>query len=186
MQDRERIIELCRKGDARAQETLYQSLSPLLMGVAMRYMRQRDEAEDVMQEAFVKVFTHLSSFRGEGSFEGWCRRITANEALMALKKKKQLRLKHEAEYPELEADGGDDNGELSTEELIACMSELPLGYSTIINLFLVEEFSHREIAEKLGISESTSRSQYSRARQALFKLLKQRFRLSEPKKLING
>ena len=137
-------------------------------------MQDRDEAEDVLQDSFVKIFTHLSSFRNEGSFEGWARRIVANTALSALRKKNRIIFERNLVIVEQIDFADEETTQISTQDIVTCMDALPAGYRTIINLFLIEEFSHKEIAEKLGIQESTSRSQYTRARQSLLKLLKEK------------
>ncbi len=137
-------------------------------------MQDRDEAEDVMQDAFVKIFTHLKSFKNEGSFEGWAKRITVNTALTALKGKKRIYFERSLEIVETIEFEKDEEELMSLTEILSCMDALPEGYRMIVNLALVEEFSHREISEKLGITESTSRSQLARARQALMKLLKEK------------
>ncbi len=174
MTDLEKILEGCKKNDRSAQAGLYKLLAPKLLGLCIRYLQDRDEAEDAMQDAFVRIFTNIASFKGAGSFEGWAKRIAVNTALTALKMRNRLSF-------ERHTDGLEDVGipeeepvALSSDEIITCMKALPVGYRTIINLFLVEEFSHKEIAEKLNITESTSRSQYSRARQALMKLIKEK------------
>lgn len=172
MTDIEAILEQCKKNNASAHASLYNLLAPKLLGLCIRYMEDRDEAEDVMQDAFVKIFLNIRSFKGTGSFEGWAKRIAANTALTALKKKnkfyfeRNLQLVENIDFTEVEEQ------QLGINEIISCMNALPTGYRTIINLFLMEEFSHAEIADKLNISESTSRSQYARARQALMKLIK--------------
>lgn len=176
MTDQERILDACKKGDKQAQFELYNLLAPVLLGICLRYMQNRDEAEDVMQDAFVKIFTNLEAFKQEGSFEGWARRIAVNTALTALKKKNRIRFERNLEIVETIEFEKDAQELMSLPEIMSCMGALPEGYRTILNLFLVEEFSHREIADKLNISESTSRSQMARARQALMKLLKEKIK----------
>jgi len=168
------LLEQCRENDRQAQFKLYSVLAPVLLGICMRYMQDRDEAEDVMQDAFVKIFTNLKSFKNEGSFEGWAKRIAVNTALTALKVKKRIYFERTLEIVETIEFDKDEQEHMSLEDILSCMNVLPEGYRTIINLFLIEEFSHREIGEKLGINESTSRSQFARARQALMKLLKEK------------
>jgi RNA polymerase sigma factor (sigma-70 family) len=174
LRDLEAIITGCKKNDRQSQSELYHWLAPKLMGVCVRYVQDRDEAEDVMQDSFIKIFTSLSSFRNEGSFEGWARRIAANTALSALRKKNQVIFERNLLIVETIDFQEDEKKLITLPEIMECLDELPVGYRTIINLFLLEEFSHREIAEKLNIQESTSRSQYTRARQALLKLLKEK------------
>jgi RNA polymerase sigma factor (sigma-70 family) len=170
----ELIIIQCRKNNRQAQADLYNHLAPRLLGLCLRYLRDRDEAEDVMQDAFVKIFTSIHSFKGEGSFEGWARRIAVNTALDALKSKNRIHFERNLELVKTIDFTEDEQQSIDLEEIMACMDALPTGYRTIINLFLVEGFKHKEIGEKLGISESTSRSQCARARQALMKLIKEK------------
>lgn len=167
------ILAGCRRNEREAQERLYRIFSPSLMGICIRYMRHREEAEDLLQDTFVKIFTGLSSLQYDGSFAGWAKRIAVNGAINLLKKKKRIRFDSdlsEADEPAV----GDEIDRLDANELMACMSLLPDGYRTIVNLFTVEGFSHAEVAARLGIKESTSRSQYSRAIRQLAALWKKR------------
>jgi RNA polymerase sigma factor (sigma-70 family) len=168
------IVAACRKNDKEAQFRLYRMLAPQLMGICLRYMRHREEAEDVLQDTFVKIFTNLAALKNESSFEGWAKRIAVNTALSALKYKKRITFDGDLSKVEEEAADNFENDSLNTDELVSCLNTLPDGYRTIINLFLVEEYSHKEIAEKLGIRESTSRSQYSRALKALQQVIKKK------------
>ena len=181
MIDLQEILERCKKNNTQAQFTLYNWLAPALLGISMRYMQNRDEAEDVMQDTFVKIFTNLKSFKNEGSFEGWAKRIAVNTSLTALKKRNRIYFERNLEIVETIEFDEQEEESISQNEIILCMSALPEGYRTIINLFLIEEFSHKEIGAKLGITESTSRSQYFRARQALMKLLKEKTNLANRK-----
>jgi RNA polymerase sigma factor (sigma-70 family) len=171
--DLESILNQCKKNNRTAQAALYNWLAPKLLGLCVRYMQNRDEAEDVMQDAFVKIFTSLSSYKGQGSFEGWARRVAVNTALTALQKKKRIYFERNLQLVENIEFKEEETQQLSMELILSCLHRLPAGYCAIINLYLIEEFSHKEIAEKLGITESTSRSQFARARQALIKLLKE-------------
>ncbi len=176
MIDQDAILERCKRKEVAAQAMLYNWLAPKLLGLCMRYMQDRDEAEDVMQDAFVKIFTQLDAFRKEGSFEGWAKRIAVNTALTALKKKNKIYFERNLTIVESYDFTEEEQNQLGLEEIMACMQSLPGGYRTIVNLFLVEGYSHREIADTLNITESTSRSQYARARQVLMKLLKEKTR----------
>lgn len=173
MIDLETIVDQCKRNDRAAQAALYKWLAPKLLGLCVRYLQNRDEAEDAMQDAFVKIFTGLSSYKGHGSFEGWAKRIAVNTALTALKKKRRMAFDRNLQMIEDKEVQEDEHQPLSMEFILKCLHQLPVGYRTIINLYLIEKFSHAEIAEKLSISESTSRSQFARARQALMKLLKE-------------
>lgn len=174
MKDLADILEGCKKNKRQSQFQLYNWLAPVVLGVGMRYLQNRDEAEDVMQDTFVKVFTKLHSYKGEGSFEGWVRRIAANTALTALQKKKRIYFERSLEIVETIEFDSEEQDLLSMNDILSCIEAMPEGYRTIVNMALVEEFSHKDIADHLGISESTSRSQLARARQALMKLLKEK------------
>ena len=178
MIDLDDILIQCKKNNKNAQAALYNWLAPKLLGLCFRYLQNRDEAEDVMQDAFVKIFSSLSGYKGQGSFEGWAKRIAANTALNALNKKnrmyfeRNLQLVENIDFEEEEAE------HISLQCILDCLKELPEGYRTIINMYLLDEFSHKEIAEKLNIAESSSRSQYARARQSLLKLLKSKHQIT--------
>lgn len=174
MSDLETILEGCKKNDRSAQAGLYKLLAPRLLGLCMRYLQDRDEAEDAMQDTFVKIFTNMDSFKGIGSFEGWAKRIAVNTSLTALKARNRISFERHTDGIDEIGMADEEPTAMNSDDIITCMKALPVGYRTIINLFLVEEFSHKEIAEKLHITESTSRSQYSRARQALMKLIKEK------------
>lgn len=181
MVDLDTILKQCKKDNKYAQQALYNWLSPKMLGVCLRYIKDRDEAEDVMQDTFVKIFTNLSSYKATGSFEGWARRIAANTALSAIRKKGNIYFERDLQVVENLSFTEEDENEINMEMVLGCMDELPLGYRTIINLYMVEEFSHQEIGDRLGITANTSRSQYSRARQALMKILKLKTELMNTK-----
>jgi len=160
------ILEGCRKGKREFQEKLYRILTPKLFPVCLRYASCRDEAEDWMQDAWIKIFAKLGDFRNEGSFEGWTRRVAVTVCLENLRKKSILFEQTElARLPHHE----DQNvhAAISAGELIQVIQTLPPGYRAVFNLFVMEEFSHEEIAVRLGISVGTSKSQLARARQLL-------------------
>lgn len=164
----QQLIEGCRKGDRRAQKELYDTYSRKMMGVCLRYVDDRETARDLLQDGFVKVFTGLGSYAGSGSFEGWMRRIFVNCALEYLRRSDVLReatdLENTAELIHPDSSAISD---LSAAELMRLVSELPTGFRTVFNMFAIEGYSHKEIGEMLGITESTSRSQYTRAKQLL-------------------
>lgn len=167
----ERLIDACRKGDRKAQYELYEKYAPLMYSVCRRYVMQLQEAEDILVYGFTKVFQKLNQFKGEGSFEGWVRRIMVNEALTFIRRNKSMYLEVEIEKASREPDLNKLSDQLEVEDLEKLIDRLPMGYKTVFNLYAIEGFSHREIAEKLGISENTSKSQLSRARVHLQKLL---------------
>ena len=162
------LLQKCRDGDRRAQKQLYDALSAKMFAVCLRYMGGREAAEDVFQEGFVTVFTRLDSYSGDGSFEGWARKIFVTTALMSLRKKDILRQSEEVDVVRsLAADSPTPIQNMSYRELNAMIAELPPGFRTVFNMYVVEGYSHKEIAEELGISETTSRSQLQRARTML-------------------
>lgn len=146
---------------------LYERFAPRMLGVCFRYIHDRDEAEHVMIGGMVKVFEKLDQYQGEGSFEGWVRRIMVNESLMYIRKHKNMSLEVEMEQAEFEPDYRRLEDHLQAADLLLLIEGLPVGYRTVFNLYAIEGFSHREIAEMLGINENTSKSQLSRARQYL-------------------
>lgn len=166
------LIKGCLENDRRSQEQLYRWLSPRLFAVCLRYAGDREAAEDILQEGFIKLFQKLSSYRHEGSFEGWARRIMVNTAIEHFRKIKPV-LSLEEESP-IHEPSLHDTGitQLEAKELSALIQELPVGYRTVFNLYAVEGYNHAEIGDQLGISEGTSKSQYSRAKKWLQERLK--------------
>lgn len=165
------LISACLRKDRRAQQTLYDRFSPTMYGVARRYLRRTEDAEDVLIEAFVKVFGNLNSFTHQGSFEGWIRRIVVNECLMFLRR--NFALKNFSEINERldEPTPSRFDKELEAQDILSLLDELPDGYRTVFNLYVLEGYKHREIAEELGISINTSKSQLILARRRLQELL---------------
>lgn len=166
------LISGCLANDRRAQEQLYRWLSPRLFAVCLRYAADREAAADILQEGFIKLFQKLSSYRAMGSFEGWARRIMVNTAIEHFRKIKPVLSLEEApatQEPSLQETGVT---QLEAKELAALIQELPVGYRTVFNLYAVEGFNHAEIAQQLGISEGTSKSQYARAKKWLQERLK--------------
>jgi RNA polymerase sigma factor (sigma-70 family) len=163
--DEATMIEGCISGNPRAQKQLYDKFSGKMMGVCLRYCSNTDEAEDALQEGFVKVFTKISEFKRDGSFEGWIRRIMVNTALDLLRKNKKHAFNASIDDVNVHlTDGETALNQLAAEDLLQLLSKLPTGYRVVFNMFAIEGFSHKEIAEHLGVTESTSKSQYSRAR----------------------
>ena len=162
------IIEGCKRMEKRAQKSLYDMYAPVLMGVALRYSKNREDAEDILQDAFVRIFTHIDQYTDVGSFEGWLRRIITNTAITYSRKNSKY-LFHK-DYDEIEEIRADDSTSLSLrddytrEELLFVMNRMPDGFRIVFNLFAIEGLKHKEIAEMLGIDVGTSKSQYHRAR----------------------
>ncbi|MDP5172035.1 MAG: RNA polymerase sigma factor [Bacteroidia bacterium] len=168
------IIDGCRKGDKMSQRRFYEHFSPKMLAVCHRYARQEGDAHDMLQDAFIKVFQNFSKYDDRGSVEGWVRRVVVNTAIDHLRKHKyqlQQTEVNEAIHETTNAEDALDHMELSF--LYDVIQSLPEGYRMIFNLYAIEGFSHAEIGEKLGINESTSRSQYTRARSQLKKRIEQ-------------
>ncbi len=169
-------LKKCSEGDGRAQKALYDALSAKMFAVCLRYMGDRSEAEDIFQDGFVTLFSKLDSYSGDGSFEGWARKIFVNTALMALRKKDVLRQSEDVEAARsLASDAETPIQKMSSNELNRMIAELPPGFRTVFNMYVVEGYSHKEIAEALGISETTSRSQLQRARTMLQNRIKDKY-----------
>jgi RNA polymerase sigma factor (sigma-70 family) len=174
------IIEGCKANKRDLQKALYQRYSAKMMMVCLRYTKNREEAEDVLQDGFVKLFSNIKQFNGAGSFEGWIRRIIVNTALEAIRKKKMdfssddinnLGNTQISEY--------DAVSNIALKDLLALIRELPNGCQVIFNLYVIEGYNHKEIAEKLAISEGTSKSQLSRAKQLLQEKINSSYELKE-------
>ena len=165
------LIRKCRKQDGQAQKTLYEKYAAKMLAICVRYVKEEDQAEDVMIGGFVKVFERIEQYKGEGSFEGWIRRIMVNESLTYLRRNKGMYLEVDIEYADREPDYASLDTHLEAEDLLKLIQQLPVGYRTVFNLYAIEGYSHREIADQLGVSENTSKSQLSRARTLLQKHL---------------
>ncbi len=166
------LINGCIQGDRRMQEELYRRFSPRMYAVCLRYAGNAEEAEDILQEGFVKVFKKLDSFRKEGSFEGWVRRIFVNTAIEHFRRKRYLMPVTEKEENTIEGKYTSVLDELAEKDILALVQELSPGYRTVFNMYVVEGYTHREIADMLGISEGTSKSQLSRAKVILQEMVK--------------
>lgn len=163
----EALLKDCRRGKPRAQQEMYERFAPKMLGVCIRYIHDREEAEHVMIGGMVKVFEKLEQYQGEGSLEGWVRRIMVNESLMYIRRNKNMSLEVEVEKAESEPDYHALESGLEAQDLMALIAELPVGYRTVFNLYALEGYNHKEIADTLGINENTSKSQLSRARKFL-------------------
>jgi len=154
------------------QEELYRRFSPRMYAVCLRYAGNTEEAEDILQEGFVKVFKKLDSFRSEGSFEGWIRRIFVNTAIEHFRRKRYLMPVTEKEENTIEGKYLSILDDLAARDIMALVQELSPGYRTVFNMYVVEGYTHKEIADMLGISEGTSKSQLSRAKVILQEMVK--------------
>jgi RNA polymerase sigma factor (sigma-70 family) len=166
------LIEGCRRGDRRMQQELYERFASKMYGVCLRYAGNNQEAEDILQEGFIKVFNKLASYRGEGSFEGWIRRIFVNTAIEQFRKKIHLQPITEYEENTFEGKYLSVLDSLAEKDIIELIQKLSPGYRTVFNMYVIEGYTHKQIAEALGISEGTSKSQLSRARQILQELIR--------------
>jgi len=168
----EQIVEGCIKKNAIAQKYLYDKFSRKMMGICSRYFDNVEEAEDVLQNGFIAVFEHIETFKGTGSLEGWIKRIMVNTALTSIRKNKKFKQNLELDNVEFMLPSSDlANNDLKTKELLKIIQSLPPGSRTIFNLYAIEGYNHAEIASMLHISEGTSKSQYSRARAYLQKVI---------------
>jgi RNA polymerase sigma factor (sigma-70 family) len=166
-----RLIEQCLKGRARYQKLLYDKFACKVYPVCYRYAKNEEDAKDILQETFIKVFDKLNTFQDTGSFEGWIRKIAVNTAIRHYHNSLREIDKHDIEQaPELATDDSVLSA-LNAEDILKMIGSLPTGYRIVFNLYAIEGYSHKEIAEELGITEGSSRSQLTRARQALIQLL---------------
>lgn len=168
------LVEGCINGNPKMQKELYERFARKMMGVAFRYCESNEEAQDVLQDAFIKIFERMSSFKKEGSLEGWVRRIVVNTALDNIRKNKKSKYSvdlTEANY--LEGDKDFILEKMNAQEILALLRTIPTGYRTVFNLYAIEGYSHKEIAAQLEITENTSKSQYSRAKAFMRKLVEQ-------------
>lgn len=159
------LIDSCMNGNREAQKILYDHLAPKMFPLCIRYVGDRTLAEDVLQDGFITLFSKLESYKGEGSFEGWARRIFVTTALMDLRKKDALKMSEDLDAARsLKADNVSQTQHIGYKELMKLVMSMPTGFRTVFNMYAIEGFSHKEIGKMLGISETTSRTQFSRAR----------------------
>ena len=160
-----KLIKSCIEGDRAAQKFLYERLAPRMFPVCIRYIGDRETAEDVLQDGFITLFTHLDSYKGEGSFEGWARKIFVTTALMELRRKDALKMSDDLDVVKgMKAETVSQIQNIGYKDLMNLITQLPPGFRTVFNLYAVEGYTHKDIGEMLGISETTSRTQLSRAR----------------------
>ena len=166
------LIEGCLQGDRKMQFLLYEKFSAKMFGVCLRYAGSTAEAEDILQEGFIKVFKKIGSFRHEGSFEGWIRRIFVNTAIEYYRKKTFLQPITDKEENTLEAPNFSVLDQLAEKDIIELIQQLSPGYRSVFNLYVIEGYTHKQVADELGISEGTSKSQLSRAKLILQDLVR--------------
>ncbi|GAB3322257.1 RNA polymerase sigma factor [Larkinella ripae] len=167
------LITALQRADGRAQKALFERYSPKMLSICVRYVSNRYEAEEILMDGFMRVFEKIDQYKNEGSFEGWIRRIMVNESLMYLRRNKQWRAEIALDDALPEADPVFADQDLVAEDLLNLLEQLPAGYKTVFNLYAIEGYNHAEIADLLGITESTSKSQLHRARALLQRLLAQ-------------
>ena len=182
----EAILKGCLSNDAAAQRELYNKYSSKMLAVCYRFAHNREDAEDMLQEGFIKVFLQVRTFENRGAFEGWIRRIIIHTCINILKKNKKFNESvdiilatsiqvREESVPAI----------IQAKQVVECIRLLPIGYRTVLNLYAIEGYSHREISEMLDIEESTSRSQYTRAKAMLEDILVRKNILQKPKPQVN-
>jgi len=178
----ELMLAGCLTNNAASQEALYNRFSPRMLGVCYRFAKNREDAEDMLQEGFIKIFSQIHQYRGDGALEGWIRRIVVHTCINVLKKNKKfsdsvdiihansLHVKEDM-IPSI----------MQAKQVVECIRILPMGYRTVLNLYAIEGFSHKEIANLLDIEESTSRSQYTRAKAMLEEILIRKKIIQKPR-----
>lgn len=169
----EQLVKKCLEKDALAQKELFETYSNKMMGVCLRYLRDEAEAQDVLQMGFVKVFEKMYMYNQEGSLEGWIRRIIVNTALDAIRKNKKFSNDVELDKVDYHLQSHQENAldSLLAGDLLNIIQQMPEGFRTVFNMYAIEGYSHKEIAKQLKVTESTSKSQYSRARAYLKKII---------------
>ncbi|MBN2807024.1 MAG: sigma-70 family RNA polymerase sigma factor [Prolixibacteraceae bacterium] len=173
----EKLIEASKMGDNRARRQLYTLYSKAMFNICYRMMNNREDAEDILQEAFIQAFTKLDSFRYESTFGAWLKRIVVNTAINALQKRKvELLLTDEMTHYGNRSDEVDEHElPLTVADIQAAMQQLPEGGRIVFSLYLLEGYDHLEIAQILGITESTSKSQFMRAKRKVYDILKEKY-----------
>ena len=168
-QDLQDLIAGCKRKDTWARKKLYELYAPAMLGVCVRYVEEKETARDILHEGFIKAFTKIEKYSGAGSFDGWMRKVFATTALEYLRSTKALgeSISLDCWNETADVDSTDIVQQLSAEEIIRCINELPSGFRTVFNLYAIEGYSHAEIAQMLNIQEASSRSQFARARQML-------------------
>lgn len=173
MEDLKKIIEKCGSGDQRAQAKLYELFAPKMFGVCLRYSKDSTEAEDNLQEGFIRVYTYISKFRHEGSFEGWVRRIMVNVSLEKYRKQHLMYPVEDVTIYETQNFNDDILDKISAKELIGLIQALTPRYRMVFNLYVMEGLNHKEISEEMKISVGTSKSNLARAREILQRKVKE-------------
>lgn len=176
----EEIIKGCQIGKEKCQKLLYDQHSKLVMGIALRFAKNENDAHDIFQDAFLKVFLYINNFKFLGSFEGWVRKIAVTTAISWYRKlvadrKNGLEVELVEDYPEVTID---DEIDISLDDMLNMVKELPDGYRMVFNLFAIDGYKHEEIAAMLNISEGTSRSQFFKAKHVLQKKIVEKYKIN--------
>ncbi|MFW5879796.1 MAG: RNA polymerase sigma factor [bacterium] len=181
MLNQEKIIEGCKKNDRKAQKKLYETYAPTLLGICARYANDISEAEDILQEGFLKIFENINDYSGKGHLVGWMKRVMVNTAITNFHKNKKHYYHNELEdvQEDVQIEVTPETA-FSTQELNDLLQRLPEGYKMVFNLFAIEGYKHKEIAEMLNIDENTSKTQFLRARKWLIK------ELAKQEKIVHG
>jgi RNA polymerase sigma-70 factor (ECF subfamily) len=178
----EAILQGCLKNQAAAQKELYNRYSPKMLAVCYRFAHNREDAEDMLQEGFIKVFSQIHTFQNKGAFEGWIRRIIVHTCINNLKKNKRFNESVDILHASsIQVREESVPSIVQAKQIVDCIRILPIGYRTVLNLYAIEGYSHKEISDMLDIEESTSRSQYTRAKQMLEDILIRKNILQKPK-----
>lgn len=169
------LLQGCRNNDPAAQQELYQRHSTKMLAVCYRYAKTREDAEDMLQEAFIKIFSQITQFESRGSLEGWMLRTVVHTCINHLKKNKKFNDNVDLAFAgNITMKEDTIQGMMQAKQIVESIRSLPMGYRTVLNLYAIEGYSHREIGAMLDIEESTSRSQYTRAKQMLEAMLTQK------------
>jgi RNA polymerase sigma-70 factor (ECF subfamily) len=177
----EAILQGCLQNNAQSQRELYTRYSPKMLAVCYRFAHNREDAEDMLQEGFIKVFSQIHTFRNQGAFEGWIRKIVVHTCINHLKKNKRFNESVDIIYASsIQVREESVPSIVQTKQIVECIRILPMGYRTVLNLYAIEGYSHKEISEMLDIEESTSRSQYTRAKQMLEDILVKKRIIQKP------
>lgn len=161
------LIKACSNGDHNAFKKIYDQHSGTMYSICLRYMNNQDEAQDALQEGFIKVFKNIGKFKFTGSFEGWLKRIFVNTSIEQIRKRKIHLDVSEINTNEMAVTHTQETGGMDTDKMMLLVQQLPVGYRTVFNMFVIDGYSHKEISEHLGIHENTSKSQLFKARKQL-------------------
>ncbi|MDD2386120.1 MAG: sigma-70 family RNA polymerase sigma factor [Bacteroidales bacterium] len=172
MTDNVHLIKRCQKKSKKAFDELFRTYSSLMYGICLRYTKDQHEAQDLLQECFIRILNKIDTYNFKGSFEGWIKRLTVNHAINYLKTKRHFMSEDISSYEiENQQMNTDVISDMNAQDIVKMINKLPLGYKTIFNLHVVEGYKHTEIAEMLEISDITSRTQFKKAREALIEMI---------------